>query len=165
MAQEHSFDVVCRLDKQEILNAVQQTLRETAQRYDFKNARYDLQFDAGKMSALLTADSEFHLKSLGDVLELRLAKRQIPLHALTRGNIEISSAGHARREYQFQTGIPEDKARDIVKLVKGSKRKVQAAVQGDQVRISGKVLDDLQEMQRLIRSADLKIHVQFVNYR
>jgi len=165
MAKEHSFDVVCKLNKQEIVNAVQQTLRETTQRYDFKGASVNIEFDQQKMTLTLTAESEFRLKSLADILETKLAKRQIPLAAINRGSIEISSSGSARQVYQLQTGIPTEKAREIVKLVKNLKLKVQATVQGDQVRISGKVLDDLQLVQQQIREADLKIHLQFVNYR
>ncbi|MBN1594752.1 YajQ family cyclic di-GMP-binding protein [candidate division FCPU426 bacterium] len=165
MAKEHSFDVVCKLDKQEITNAVQQTMQETKQRYDFKNAPVDCVFDQQQMTLTITADSEFRLKSLADILETRLAKRGIPLAALTREGIEVSSSGASRQVYQMQTGIPLEKARELVKLVKNLKWKVQAAIQGDQVRISGKVLDELQLIQQKIREADLKIHVQFVNYR
>jgi cyclic-di-GMP-binding protein len=165
MASEHSFDVVCKLDKQEVVNAVQQTLRELGQRYDFKDAKYTIEFNQPDMKLLLTADSEFRLKNLADALETRLAKRQIPLDAITRQAIEVSSGGGARQEYLLQAGIPADKARDIAKLVKDLKLKVQAAIQGDQVRISSKVLDDLQLVQRKIREANLKIHTQFVNYR
>lgn len=165
MAAEHSFDVVCRLDKQEIVNAVLQAEREAGQRYDFKGAKFSLTFDQAAMTINLTADSEFRLKNLADMLDGRLAKRQIPLAAVERGQIEVASGGSAKQVYKMQTGISTDKAREIVKLVKDLKLKVQAAIQGDQVRISGKVLDDLQLAQQKIRAADLKIHVQFVNYR
>jgi len=165
MASEHSFDVVCKLDKQEVVNAVQQTLRELGQRYDFKNAKYDIEFNQGEMKLALTADSDFRLKNVSDVLETKLAKRQIPLDAITRKPIEMSSGGSARQDYLLQTGIPSEKAKEIVKLVKDLKIKVQASVQSDQVRISGKDLDDLQLVQRKIREADLKVHTQFVNYR
>lgn len=165
MASEHSFDVVCKLDKQEVVNAIQQTLRELGQRYDFKNAKYDIEFNQAEMKLTLTADSDFRLKNLSDSLDTRMAKRQIPLDAITRKPIEISSGGNARQEYALQTGIPADKAKEIVKLVKDLKLKVQAAIQGDQVRVSGKVLDDLQLVQKKIRESDLKIHTQFDNYR
>lgn len=165
MAADHSFDVVCKLDKQEIVNAVQQTERETQQRYDFKGARVGLHFDPAAMTLTLTADSDFRLRSLADVLDTRLAKRGIPLAAVSRGPIETASSGHARQEYRLQTGIPAEAAREIVKRIKGMKRKLQAAIQGDQVRVSGRVLDDLQAVQGMLREADLKIHLQFVNYR
>jgi uncharacterized protein YajQ (UPF0234 family) len=165
MASEHSFDVVCKLDKQEVTNSVQQTLQESGQRYDFKNAKYEIKFDQTAMTLTLSADSDFRLKSLGDILETRMAKRQIPLAAITREAVEMTSGGSARQVYKLQTGIPVEKAKEIIKLIKDSKLKVQASIQSDQVRISGKALDDLQLVQKLIHEADLKIHVQYVNYR
>lgn len=165
MASEHSFDVVCKLDKQEVDNALQQTLHELGQRYDFKNAKYDVKFDQTAMTLTLSGDSEFRLQGLSDVLDARLAKRQIPLAAITREPIEVASGGGARQVYKLQTGIPSDKAKEIVKRVKDLKLKVQATIQSDQVRIAGKDLDELQAVQKAIRGADLKIHVQFVNYR
>jgi len=165
MASEHSFDVVCKLDKQEIANAIQQTLHELGQRYDFKNAKYDLVFDQTAMTVALSGDSEFRLKGLSDVFDTRLAKRQIPLAAVTREDIEVASGGGARQVYKLQTGIPSESAKELVKLVKGMKLKVQAAIQSDQVRVSGKDLDELQAVQKAIREAGLKIHTQFVNYR
>ncbi|NTV52109.1 MAG: YajQ family cyclic di-GMP-binding protein [Candidatus Firestonebacteria bacterium] len=165
MASEHSFDVVCKLDKQEVDNALQQTLHELGQRYDFKNAKYDVKFDQTAMTLTLSGDSEFRLQGLSDVLDARLAKRQIPLAAITREPIEVASGGGARQVYKLQTGIPTEKAKEIVKRVKDLKLKVQATIQSDQVRIAGKDLDELQAVQKAIRGADLKIHVQFVNYR
>lgn len=165
MSKEHSFDVVCKLDKQEIVNSVEQTYREIRQRYDFKNAVADVAFDQNAMTLTLTADSDFRIRSLAEILDTRLAKRGVPLAAVTRGACEIAPSGSARQVYNLQQGIPTDKAKEIVKLVKDLKIKVQAAIQGDQVRISGKVLDDLQAIQQHLRAADLKIHLQFVNYR
>jgi len=165
MAQDHSFDVVCKLDKQEIVNAVQQTEREVSQRYDFKGSTAKVEFDQQKMALTLTAESDFRLKSFSEMLDGRLAKRGIPLAALTRGQIDIASSGSARQVYQLQTGIPTDQAREIVKLIKNLKMKVQAAIQGEQIRVSGKALDDLQLIQQKIRDANLGIHTQFVNYR
>ncbi|MEW6516691.1 MAG: YajQ family cyclic di-GMP-binding protein [candidate division FCPU426 bacterium] len=165
MAQEHSFDVVCKLDKQEVVNAVEQTQREVSQRYDFKNALAKVAFDQNAMTLTLTADSDFRIRSLADILDTRLAKRGVPLAAITREDCEVAPGGSARQVYKLQQGIPTDKAKEIVKLVKDLKIKVQAAIQSDQVRISGKVLDDLQAVQQHLRAANLKIHLQFVNYR
>ncbi len=165
MSKEHSFDIVCKLDQPEIVNAVQQTEREVAQRYDFKGSQARVEFDQKQMILTLTAESDFRLKSLAEVLETRMAKRQIPLAAVIRGEIELSSGGSARQEYRLQNGIPIEKAREIIKIIKQLKLKVQAAIQSDQVRISSRVLDDLQLVQQKLREADLKIHVQFVNYR
>lgn len=165
MAQEHSFDIVCELEKPEITNAVQQTEREVSQRYDFKGAEVSLAFDNKAMTILLTAESDFRLKALSDILDGRLAKRQIPLTAITKDKIETSSSGHARQLYHLQAGIPGDKAKEIVKIIKTMKKKVQAAIQGDQVRVSGKSLDDLQAVQKTVNEAELAIHIQYVNYR
>ncbi len=165
MSKEHSFDIVCKLDQPEIVNAVQQTEREISQRYDFKGSQARVVFDQKQMILTLTAESDFRLKSLAEVLESRMAKRRIPLEAVERGQIEVASGGSARQEYRLQNGIPTEKAREIVKIIKQLKLKVQAAIQSDQVRISGRVLDDLQLVQQKIREADLKIHVEFVNYR
>lgn len=165
MASEHSFDIVCKLDKQEIVNAVLQTEKEVAQRYDFKDAKTSLAFDQKEMKLNLSADSDFRLRSLADILETRLAKRQIPMAAITRGPVETSHSGQARQEYQLQTGIPSEQAKEIVKRIKDLKLKVQAAIQADQVRVTGKVLDDLQQVQQHLRAAELKVHLQFVNYR
>ena len=165
MASDHSFDVVCKLDKQEVTNAVQQAEAEARQRYDFKGAIFSLAFDQGAMTLTLTADNEFRLKSLSDMLDVRLAKRHVPLTAITRDPIDVATSGSARQVYHLQAGIPIEKAKDVVKLVKDLKLKVQASIQGDQVRVAGKVLDDLQTVQQKIREADLKVFVQFVNYR
>ena len=165
MAKEHSFDIVCELDKQEIVNAIQQAEREVSQRYDFKGADVKMDFDNKAMTIQLSAESDFRIKSLGDVLDAKLAKRQIPIAAITKDKIELSSGGHARQLYRMQTGIPTEKAKAIVKLIKDLKIKVQAAIQKDQVRISGKALDDLQTVQQKVKDAALDIHVQFVNYR
>jgi cyclic-di-GMP-binding protein len=165
MASDHSFDVVCQLDKPEIANAVQQALREADQRYDFKQAKYGIDFKTEDMILTIKADSDFRLKNLVDILETRMAKRQIPLAAITRDPVDVSSGGGARQVFHLQKGIPADKAREIVKRIKDLKLKIQATIQQDQVRISGKVLDDLQSAQKVIREAKLDIHVQFVNYR
>jgi uncharacterized protein YajQ (UPF0234 family) len=165
MAQDHSFDIVCELEKPEVTNAITQTEREVSQRYDFKGAKVNLEFDAKAMTIVLTADSDFRLKALSDVLDGRLAKRQIPLAAIGKDKIETSSGGHARQCYHLQTGIPTDKAKEIIKIIKGLKSKVQAAIQGDQVRVSGKSLDDLQTVQKAIKEAELDFHIQYVNYR
>jgi cyclic-di-GMP-binding protein len=165
MSSEHSFDVVCRLDKQEIVNAILQTEKEVAQRFDFKGAQVKIDFDQTKMTLTLSAENDFRLKSLADILDTRMAKRGLPLAAITRNPIETGTSGHARQVYQLQAGIPVEKAKEIVKLVKNLKFKVQASIQSDQVRVSGKVLDELQSVQKEIRNAGLKIHVEFVNYR
>ena len=158
-----SFDVVCRLDMQEVDNAIQQTLRELGQRFDFKGQRTELRRE-DQVLHLLAAD-EFKLRALADILRDKLARRQVPLKALGWGTVEPGPAGTAKQQIDLQQGIPIEKAREIVKLVKDAKLKVQAAIQGDQVRISGKKRDDLQTVIQLLRGRDLGIAMQIVNLR
>ena len=158
-----SFDVVCRIDLQEVDNAIQQTLREVGQRFDFKGQRTELTRDDDGLH-LLAAD-EFKLRALADILREKLAKRQVPLKALEWSGIEPGPTGTAKQSVGLQQGIPTEKSRDIVKLVKDTKLKVQAAIQGDQVRVTGKKKDDLQVVTKLLRERDFGIAMQFTNYR
>ncbi len=158
-----SFDVVCKLDLQEVDNAIQQTLREVAQRFDFKQTPTEVRRE-GYTVHLRSAD-DFKLRALGQILREKLGRRQVPLAALAERPIEPGPAGTAKQDIVLQQGIPSEKAREIVKLVKDTKRKVQAAIQGDQVRISGKKRDDLQAIIAMLRGADLGIAMQFVNFR
>jgi uncharacterized protein YajQ (UPF0234 family) len=158
-----SFDVVCTLDLQEVDNAVNQTLREVGQRFDFKNTPTQLVREGNSLE-LRSAD-DFKVRALGDILREKLARRQVPLKALDAQPIEPGPAGSAKQRIELQQGIATDKAREIVKLVKEAKLKVQSAIQGDQVRISGKKKDDLQAVIKLLREHDLGIAMQFVNFR
>ena len=136
-----SFDVVCRVDLQEVDNAINQTLRELGQRFDFK------------------------VRAVGEILREKLARRQVPLKAVQEGPIEPGPAGTAKQKLDLQQGIPVEKAREIVKLVKEMKTRVQVAIQGDQVRVSGKKRDDLQAVIQRLRGEDLGIAMQVVNFR
>jgi len=158
-----SFDVVCRVDLQEVDNAIQQTLREIAQRFDFKNQRTEVRRDDTAIH-LLAAD-EFKLRALGDILREKLARRQVPAKALAAGDVEPGPAGTAKQRIDLQQGIPIEKSREIVKLVKDGKLKVQVAIQGDQVRVTGKKKDDLQAVVKLLRERDLGIAMQLANFR
>jgi len=158
-----SFDVVCRVDQQEVDNAVNQTLREVGQRFDFKNSRTELRRDESVLH-LQSAD-DFKVKALADILREKLAKRQVPLKAVAFGDVEPGPAGAAKMTATLQEGIPTDKAREIVKLVKDSKLKVQVAIQGDQLRVTAKKKDDLQAVMQLLRGRDLGIAVQFTNFK
>jgi cyclic-di-GMP-binding protein len=158
-----SFDVVCRVDLQEVDNAIQQTLREIAQRFDFKNQRTELRREETAIH-LLAAD-DFKLRALADILREKMARRQVPLRALQFGEPEPGPAGTAKQRIDLQQGISTDKAREIVKLVKDTKLKLQVAIQGDQVRVSGKKKDELQAIVKLLRERDLGIAVQFANFR
>ena len=158
-----SFDVVCRVDLQEIDNAIQQTLREIAQRFDFKNQPTEVRREDTAIQ--LRAADDFKLRALADILREKMGKRQVPLRALQFGPAEPGPVGTVKQTIDLQQGIVSDKAREIVKLVKDTKLKVQVAIQGDQVRVSGKKKDELQAIVKLLRERDLGIAMQFANFR
>lgn len=158
-----SFDIVCKVDLQEVDNAINQTMREVGQRFDFKAANASVRRE--EQVLLLSAADDFKVRTLGDILKEKLAKRQVPLKSLEEGPIEPASMGTAKQKIDLQQGIATEKAREIVKIVKGSKLKVQVAIQGDQLRVTGKKRDDLQEAIQLIRQTDLGIAWQTTNFR
>lgn len=163
MASECSFDIASKVDLQEVDNAVHQTTREISQRFDFKGSPAGVTRDAHVL--VLAAEDEFKLRQVLDILESKLVKRQVPLKALSRGTVEAAGGGRVRQRIELQQGIPIEKARDIVKLVKATKRKVQTQIQEDQVRVFGRDKDELQAVIQFLREQDLGIHMQFVNYR
>ena len=158
-----SFDVVCRVDLQEVDNAINQTLREIGQRFDFKGTKTEVRREENALN-LASAD-DYKVKALGEILREKLARRQVPLRALKVGPVEPGPAGTAKQRIALQQGISTEKAREIVKLVKDTKAKVQVAIQGDQLRVTGKKKDDLQGVMQLLRERDLGIAVQFANFR
>lgn len=158
-----SFDVVCKLDLQEVDNAINQTLKEVGQRFDFRGTPTEVTREEHAIQ-LRSAD-DFKVRALADILREKLARRQVPLRALAEQPIEPGPAGSAKQRFDLQQGIETEKAREIVKLIKEAKLKVQAAIQGDQVRVSGKKRDDLQSVVKLLRDRDLGIAMQFVNFR
>jgi uncharacterized protein YajQ (UPF0234 family) len=164
MASESSFDIVSEVDHQEIKNAISQAMKEIQTRFDLKGSNSNIEFGGGEEIVITSAD-EFKIKAVRDVLETRLVKRNVPLKALDYGKIEMALGQTARQKVKLQKGIPTDKAREIVKLIKGSKLKVQAAIQGDQLRVTGKNRDDLQAVIRMLKETDLGIDMQFTNYR
>jgi cyclic-di-GMP-binding protein len=163
MAAENSFDIVCKVDMQEVTNALDQARREIETRYDLKGARNEIVLD--KADIVVTATEEMKLKAVVDILQSRLHRRGVPLKALTYGKVEEAAGGLKRQRIGLQQGIPIDKAREIVRLIKDSKVKVQAAIQEDQVRVSGKNRDDLQKIIAMLKDRELGIAVQFANYR
>lgn len=165
MAAESSFDIVCRIDLQEVDNAVNQTMKEVGQRYDFKGSKSSITLDKGAAKLVVASDDDYKLRALDDILKSKLHKRGISLKALDYGKVEQASGGTVRQEIGLQQGIPQDKAKEIVKMIKGAKLKVNAAIQGDQLRVSGKSKDDLQAVISMVKEADLGIETQFVNYR
>jgi len=160
---ESSFDVVSAVDLQEVKNAIGQAMKEITTRFDLKNSGSEVVL-SGEEIVLSSAD-EFKLKAVRDVLEERLVKRSVPLKALSYGTVEKALGGTTRQKVSMQKGIPSEKAREIVKIVKGTKLRVQAAIQGDQVRVSGKNKDDLQAVMQSLKAVDLGIDMQFTNYR
>jgi len=165
MAAESSFDIVCKIDMQEVDNAVNQALKEVSQRYDFKGSKSSIELDKGAGKLTLASDDDFKLKALDDILKTKLHKRGISLKALDYGKAEQASGGTVRQEVRLQQGIPQEKAKEMVKIIKATKIKVNAAIQGDQLRVSGKSRDDLQAVIAKLKEEDLGIEMQFVNYR
>jgi uncharacterized protein YajQ (UPF0234 family) len=163
MIQEHSFDIVSNINFQEVSNAVNITLKEIRNRFDFKHSRAEIISDKDKLT--LIADDEYKLRSLKDVLEQKMVKRRIPLKALDYQKIEKGFNRTLKQEVLFQKGIPSEKCREIVKLIKKKKFKAQVAVQGDQLRVSSKKKDILQEIIVFLKATDLGINMQFANYR
>jgi hypothetical protein len=158
-----SFDIVSSVDLQEVKNAIAQATKEIGTRFDLKGSGSTIELQGEEI--LLASSDEFKLRAVRDVLEGRLVKRSVPLKALTFGVAEQALGGTVRQRVTLQKGIPTEQAREIVKLVKGTKLKVQAAIQGDQLRVSGKNRDDLQAVIRVLKSTDLGIDMQFTNYR
>ncbi|MGB8957285.1 MAG: YajQ family cyclic di-GMP-binding protein [Tumebacillaceae bacterium] len=163
MAKDPSFDIVSELDMQELDNAVNQAVKELTSRFDFKGSKSSIERKEAEIS--LASDSEGKLKSVVDILESKLIKRGLSIKALEYGKIEPASGGTVRQQVKVKQGIDQDNAKKIVKLIKDSKIKVQVAVQGDQVRVTGKSRDDLQAVIALLRGADLPVDLQFTNYR
>lgn len=162
---DSSFDVVCKVDLQEVRNAIQHAMKEIQTRFDLKGSNTEMTLVEEGPSVELSSREELSLKSALDVLESKLVKRNVPLKALQRGNIESALGGTVRQRIDLQNGIPTEKAREIVKMVKGTKLRVQVAIQGDQVRVTGKKKDDLQAIMGMLKERDLGIAMQFTNYR
>lgn len=164
--QQNSFDIVSKVDVQEVSNAVHQSMKEIQNRFDFKGSKSSITFDGKELT--LVADDEYKMKSVNDILKEKLVKRKVPLNGLSYGPIQEASGGTVRQVAAVQQGIASEKAKEIVKIIKNSKlKKVQASIQADQVRVSGASRDDLQAVIQLLkeRESALGIPLQFVNYR
>ena len=164
MASENSFDIVSKVDLQEVSNAIQNALKEIHTRFDLKDSKSDIQLE-GKEAMVLSSADEYKLKAVTDILQSKLVKRGVPIKALSYGTVEPAAGSSVRQKVTMQQGIPIEKAREIVKAIKDSKKKVQASIQGDTVRVSGKDRDALQEVIALLRGHDFGIDMQFTNYR
>ena len=162
---DNSFDVVSKIEMPEVLNAVQQALKEVQQRFDLKDSHSNIEVNEKDNKILLHSKDEFKLKAVVDILQSKLIKRHVPLKGLTYGEIIPSAGSTVKQEVALQQGIEIEKAREIVKKIKDSKLKVQASIQGDFVRVAGKDRDTLQSAIKLLRDSDFGIDVQFTNYR
>ena len=162
---DNSFDIASKVDLQEVNNAIQQALKEIQTRFDLKNTKSQIELNQKDHQILLASDDEFKMKAVNDILQQKLVKRSVPMKALTYGKIEPSAGSTVHQTITLQNGIPIEKAREIVKLIKNSKLKVQAAIQSDVVRVSGKDRDTLQSVIQLVKGTDFGIDIQFINYR
>jgi uncharacterized protein YajQ (UPF0234 family) len=162
---DNTFDIVSKIDLAEVNNAIQQSHKELITRYDLKNSKSDIQLNEKEHKITVSSQDEFKLKAVLEILEQKMAKRSIPLKGLTFGPVIPAAGSSVRQEISLQQGIPIEKAREIVKLIKDSKKKVQASIQGDLVRVAGKDRDSLQEIIALLKGKDFGIDMQFTNYR
>jgi uncharacterized protein YajQ (UPF0234 family) len=162
---DNTFDIVSKIDLAEVNNAIQQAMKEIQQRYDLKNSKSDIQLIEKEHKIILASQDEFKLKAVADVFEQKLVKRKVPLKGLAFGSVAPAAGSTVRQEITLQQGIPIEKAREIVKTIKDSKKKVQASIQGDFVRVAGRDRDALQEIIALLRGQDFGIDMQFTNYR
>jgi cyclic-di-GMP-binding protein len=163
MAAENSFDIVSKIDMSEVTNAVTQAMKEISQRFDFKGSKSNISQE--KDALVIISDDEYKLKSVVDILQNKLVKRGVPIKNVSYGKVEAALAGTVRQRLTLQQGIPTDRAKEIVKAIKDSKIKVQASIQADQVRVSGKSRDDLQNVIQLLKGKEFGIELQFDNYR
>jgi cyclic-di-GMP-binding protein len=161
---ENTFDIVSKIDLQEVSNAIQQALKEITTRFDLKGTHSDVKIE-DKDAIVLASSDEYKLKAVNEILQGKLVKRGVPLKGLVYGTIEPAAGSSVRQKITLQQGIPIEKARDIVKTIKDSKKKVQASIQGDLVRVSSKDRDTLQEIIALLKQRDFGIDMQFTNYR
>ena len=162
---DNTFDVVSKIEIPEVVNAIQQALKELHQRYDLKDSKSNIELNEKDNKVVLSSQDEFKLKAVVDLLESKLVRRKVPLKGLTYGEIIPAAGSSVRQEISLQQGIPIEKAREIVKKIKDSKLRVQASIQGDFVRVASRDRDTLQQVIKLLREADFGIDTQFTNYR
>ncbi len=164
MAQQNTFDISSNIDHAEVVNAINQALKEVHTRFDFKGSKSNIEVE-GKEVIVLSSEDEYRLKSLNDILQSKFVKRGVPLKGLTYGKIEPAAGSTVRQRISLQQGIPQEKAKEIVKFIKDTKLKVQASIQSDLVRVTGKDRDTLQQVIAQLRDHDFGIDMQFGNYR
>lgn len=162
---ENTFDIASKIDLNEVSNAIQQTSKEIQTRYDLKDSKSSVELNEKDRKILLASSDEFKLKAVSEILGQKLVKRNVPLKGLEYGQVTQASHGSVRQEISLQQGIPTEKAKEIVRIIKDSKLKVQASIQADVVRVSGKDRDTLQQVIALLKGKDFGIDMQFTNYR
>jgi cyclic-di-GMP-binding protein len=162
---DNSFDVVSKIEMPEVVNAIQQALKEIIQRFDLKDSHSNIELNEKDNKITLTSKDEFKLKAVTEILEGKLVKRKVPLKGLSYGEVTPAASSTVRQEITLQQGISTEKAREIVKKVKDSKLKAQASIQGDFVRVTSRDRDILQNVIKLLRDTDFGIDMQFTNYR
>ena len=165
MADEHTFDIVSKVDMQEVSNAVQQAVKEISQRFDFKGSKSSIDLSKEKAEITLVADDDYKLKSLTEILKAKLVKRNVSLKTLNFGNVEKAAGDTLRQLVSLQQGLSPERAKDITKLIKETKLKVQTEIQKDQVRVRAKKIDALQELIKMLKEKDFDFHIEFINYR
>jgi uncharacterized protein YajQ (UPF0234 family) len=162
---ENTFDIVSKIELPEVGNAIQQAEKELLTRFDLKNSKSHIELNEKDQKIIVASQDEFKLKAVVEILQQKLVKRKVPLQGLTYGAASPAAGSTVRQEITLQQGIPIEKAREIVKTIKDSKKKVQASIQGDYVRVAGKDRDVLQDVMGLLRNQDFGIDMQFTNYR
>ena len=162
---DNSFDVVSQIELPEVNNAIQQAMKEVTTRYDLKDSKSLIELNEKDKKLTLTSSDDFKLRAVTEILQSKLVKRQVPIKNLTYGTVQPAAGSTVKQEITLISGIPTEKAKDIVKKIKDGKLKVQAAIQGDLVRISGKDRDTLQQAIALLKGADFGIDLQFINFR
>jgi uncharacterized protein YajQ (UPF0234 family) len=163
MAQQNSFDIVSEVDRAEVMNAVNQCMKEVRQRFDFKDSKAAVELE--EKDLVLSAEDETKLRNMNDILQQKLVRRGVPLKALSYGDPEPAAGGTVRQRANIQQGIPQEKSKEIVRFIKDSKARVQASIQGEMVRVSGKDRDTLQQVIASLKAKDFGINMQFTNYR
>jgi cyclic-di-GMP-binding protein len=162
---DNSFDVVSQIELPEVNNAIQQAMKEVTTRYDLKDSKSLIELNEKEKKLTLTSSDDFKLRAVTEILQSKLVKRQVPIKNLTYGTVQPAAGSTVKQEITLISGIPTEKAKDIVKKIKDGKLKVQAAIQGDLVRVSGKDRDTLQQAIALLKGADFGIDLQFINFR
>jgi uncharacterized protein YajQ (UPF0234 family) len=165
MAQDHSFDIVSKVDMQEVLNAVTQANKEMRQRFDFKGSKSNIDLSQDKAELTIVSDDEQKLKSVVDILENKFIKRKVSLKSLSYDKIEQAGGNTVRQIAKLQQGISTERAKELVKMIKNMKMKVQSEIQKDQVRVKAKKIDDLQTVMGNLKEKEFEYHMEFINYR